>query len=347
MLTKGPDQPIRDFLADLPHAAMAGICLCSDPRGIADPVSGKRFAYLLMPSSETAATFWRIDLETRAKTQLAALPAAAAGTYLFPRAAALFDFTGGAASDTPTVYVMVALSAAPWVQWMAYNVRTGAWAAPLAVPVLTAAAAFATSVALAHPCGTLGTFAPLNANIAEDFIYCNGNGGAFNAVAGPSNLARYAKAAGVWTYLTGAGVARVGAPAAGSKLVWLPVYPDRLYSNRGGASAALDYYSFSTNAWTATAPIPAVLLDEGTELVTLYEAPGWIAVRPGGAVNQILALEGGGLGFQNVCQIDDAVLPAAHASNALIAWWMGGQFYFGVVCYGRSDVYRIQPPMPL
>ena len=198
-LIKGIDQPVRDFLADLPRAASAGICMVSDPRGIADALTNKRYAYLLLPDSPLGFTLYRVDLETRAIELLAPPPVAAAGAYNTALMAALYDPTGGAASNTPTVYAMVSITAAPWSQWMAYDVRTNIWAI-LASPALTAAAAFATSVALAHPCGTLGTFAPLNAAIAENFIYCEGNGGAFNAVAGPSNVAQYSKAGGAWAY---------------------------------------------------------------------------------------------------------------------------------------------------
>ena len=79
-------------------------------------------------------------------------------------------------------------------------------------------------------------------------------------------------------------------------------------------------------------------------MFTSLVSPG---VRPGSPGNEILAIEGGGLNFQTICSITDSILPAAHASNALIAWWIAGGYYFGAIPYGTSQFKRIQIPMPL
>ena len=348
-LVKGIDQPVRDYLANLPTPAEAGICVCSDPRGIPSAVSGKRYAYLLQreydAGKQAALQFWRYDLESRSKFRLAAPPAPFAGVYNYGVAAACYVPFGGVLEDQPFVYVIISISAAPWCQLMAYNVLQNTWAVLLAIPGL--AAALGTSIAITNTSGAMGDFFALGANIRNRFLYISGNGGTLGGGAVVSNVDQYNMVTNAHVLLTGAGLVRTGAPGAGSKLAWLPNYPDRLYSNRGGGSVILDYYSFSTNAWTPNTPPQLVATGEGTEIVTLYEAPGWMAVRPGDPGNEILAIEGGGLNYQLVANIGDAILPAAHASNALIAWWIAGQYYMGAIPYGTTQFKRIQIPMPL
>jgi hypothetical protein len=220
------------------------------------------------------------------------------------------------------------------------------------------AAPLNTSIDLVNTSGTLGNFQGLGALIRNRNIFISGDntgGGGVGNLGGVvgtwSNIDQYNIITNAHVLLPGAGAARVAAPGAGSKIVWSPNYPARLYTNRGGASAALDYYVLNDavlpDAWVATAPVPAIPLGQGTELITLYEAPGWIAVRPADASNQLYAFEAGGLGYQLVASIDDGYLPAAHASNTLIAWWIAGGFYFGAIPYGRGVIKRIQVPMPL
>jgi len=347
-LIKGLDQPVRDFLADLPIAATAGICCVSDPRGIAD-VRGKRYAFLAIPTSGTAFTLYRVDLETRAISPLAAPPAAGGGgTYNTSLMAGLYDASGGAASDRPTLYFMVGMTGANRVQWLTYDINTDAWGAVLALPTCGPAGAsdLATSICLCHPCALLGNFVALNANIDEDYIYAVGDGGQWGA-AGPSRVAQYRKSTNTWAYLTGAGGARPGAPAAGSKAVWLPNYPNRIYSTRGGASTVFDYYSFTTFAWgVAVNPLPFMVLGAGTEITTLYETPGFIAVRPSSNPNMIFSMELGGARFELVAAID-GVDGTIHESNALLAWWIAGQYFLGVIPHSKSEIQRIQIPMPL
>lgn len=353
-LFKGIDQPVRDFLGDLTQAASAGICMVTDPRGLPIGDSNKRLAWVVLPTSATTFVLLQVDLETRNIQQLAAPPAAAGGAYTCAIMAALYDATGGAASNAPTVYVLVSLTQAPFAQWMAYDVQTDAWAI-LTPPACGPAGAtpLATSVALAHPCAVLGDFQALDPNIDEDFIYATGDLGQWGA-AGPSRIAQYSKAGDAWAYLIPVG-ARGAAPGAGSKMVWLPTYPNYLIHTRGGASALWEVYGFAGNAWAAAfTPAPATLLNEGSELATLHLAPGWIAVRPAGLVNQILIIAAGGLvqaapegHYLPLCEIDASALPAAHAQNALIAWWISGNYYVGAIPYGRSIIRRIQLPLPV
>jgi hypothetical protein len=354
-LIKGIDQPVRDFLADLPRVASAGICMVCDPRGIPDVLSNKRYAYMCLPDSPTGFTFLRVDLESRSGAPLAAPPAAVAGAYNTAIMAAEFVPLGTATELVPCIYVIVALTAAPWNQLMEYNIRTDVWTVLTAIPGM--AAALNTSIDLVGTSGSMGIFDALGPNIRNRFLYISGDntgGGGVGNLGGVvgtfSNIDQYNIVTNAHVLLTGAAGARGAAAGAGSKIVWGPNYPERLLSNRGGPSAVMDYYNLNgaaADAWVATAPEPRINLDEGTELVTLYEAPGWLAVRPGGNSNQIYGIEVGGLGYQNVCSIDDSPLPAAHASNALVAWWIAGGYYFGAIPYGRSVCKRIQVPMPL
>lgn len=349
--TKGPDFPVIDFMADLPVKASAGICLVSDPRGIVDPVTNKRYGFLVEPTSASAFVLYRLDLESRSKELLAAPPAAAAGVYNTAIMAAEFVPLGTATEDVPCVYVIVALTAAPWNQLMVYNTRTGVWTVLLAIPGM--AAALNTSIDICNCSGALGQYAILWVGIRNRYLYISGGntgGGGVGNLGGAggtfSNVDQYNIITNAHVLLTGAGGPRGAAAAEGSKLVWLPNYPDRLYSNRGGASAVLDYYHLPTDAWTPVVTKNAPVMGEGTEMVTLYEAPGYIAVRPGSQPNEIYAVEAGGLAFQTLTAIA-GVDGTIHASNALIAWWMGGGFFLGVVPHNGSETQRIQIPMPL
>jgi hypothetical protein len=82
-------------------------------------------------------------------------------------------------------------------------------------------------------------------------------------------LYKYSISAGTWSTIT-PGVARGAATSTGISADWISVSSDttwadetniingrRIYSLRGGASTALDYYDIATNAWTAVTYAPA------------------------------------------------------------------------------------------
>lgn len=96
----------------------------------------------------------------------------------------------------------------------------------------------------------------------KDYLYLLGN----NAV----TMYRYSISGNTWTTISPA-VARGGALATGGGANWAynssdPLWTDenaiingrRIYSFRGGASAALDYYDIPTNSWVAVTYIPGV-----------------------------------------------------------------------------------------
>lgn len=93
----------------------------------------------------------------------------------------------------------------------------------------------------------------------DDYLYLAGNA----AVA----LYRYSISGNTWTTLT-PGAARAAAPGAGMSLNWVRSCPDaawssesavingrRLYSWRGGASGALDYYDIAANTWVSNVAV--------------------------------------------------------------------------------------------
>lgn len=204
--------------------------------------------------------------------------------------------------------------------------------------------------AIAHPCNVLGgaNWAALNANIDEDYIYLSGDGGQWGAVS-VSRVAQYRKSTGVWAYLTGVGGVRAAAPAAGSKLMFIPGYPNRLWSNRGGASNIIDYYSFSTDGWTALATsIPARVLNAGTEMCQVYNAPGLIAVRSSDepTIIQVLDLSVTPHAYRTVAAME-GTNGTVHGSNGLLSWAVDGEQFFGITPHGGSLPQKIQVPLPL
>ncbi|GDX76009.1 hypothetical protein LBMAG41_10850 [Cyanobium sp.] len=96
----------------------------------------------------------------------------------------------------------------------------------------------------------------------DDFLYYAGN----NAV----TMYRYSIVSNAWTTLSPA-VARAAAPGAGMSLEWIHsvstsdwtsesanINGRRMYSFRGGAGSALDYYDIPSNTWVnAIGPTPA------------------------------------------------------------------------------------------
>jgi len=355
-LLKGIDQPIHDFLADLNVPASGGVCMVSDPRGIADAAWNKRYAYCLLPvtAAKTVFILVRIDLESRALMMLAAPPLAVAGAYNCAIMAAEYVPLGTATENRPCVYVIVSLTAAPWNQLMVYDIWANTWTVLTAIPGM--AAPLGTSVDLVNCSADLmpgAGMAPLL--ILNRYIYITGDntggGGVGNLGGAPgtvSNISRYNIVANAHVLLTGAGGARAAAPGAGSKVAWLPNIPNILYCTRGGASALWDEYGITIDTWNVhPAMVPPIPLGEGTEITTLFEAPTWIAIRTAELANQIVAVAMPGTQYQTICATDFAFQPLAYASNALIAWWIAGQYYLGVIPYARSTVKRIQLPMPL
>lgn len=94
----------------------------------------------------------------------------------------------------------------------------------------------------------------------DDYIYLIGNAAV--------TMYRYSISGNTWTTLTPA-VARAAAPGAGCSLNWIRtenvlgwdnentiINGRRLYSFRGGATAAIDYYDIPSNSWTAINPPP-------------------------------------------------------------------------------------------
>lgn len=349
-MQKDVDFAVVDYLSDLPQAAAHGLCVACDLRGIPDPATGKRYAYIAQPTSPTAFMLLRTDLGGKAIRQLEAPPAAPAGTYLTDILAILYDPNGGPASNTPTIYVIGALSAAPWMFFYSYTIRTGVWLARANIAGLAAAlggagGAAPNGISLAHTCNTLGIVNDASGFMIEDVIWANGDGGVLGG-AGVSNLARYSKAGNVWALVTGAGGARGAAPGLGSQLAWLPTQPNVLFSNRGGASGLIDRYTPATNAWGAVATVPLMVLDEGTDWTTLYEAPGRIAVRPGNPGESIHVLDPYSGAVETLAQIE-GVDGQPHRGNAMCAWFVSGRYYLGIVRHSNSDMQRIELVVPV
>ena len=352
MLIKGIDLPVQDWLGDLPAAAAAGAFLVADPRGIPDPVTGKRYAYCGLPDA-SGQTFQllRVDLESKAVEILAAPPAAAGGAYVCGMMAAVYDPNGGAAMNTPKVYVVAPLSAAPWVQWISFDIRTMAWDAILdPMTALALGATATTNYSLAHPCTTRAN------GILENNIICNGDGGVLGGI-GTSNLALYNKATNAWMLLTGGGGARAAAPAAGSKLTWLPTHAGSLFSPRGGAgggAAVIDEYRFATDDWIARVTVPAIPMGIGMDVCTLDPAPGLMAIRSVNAsgidsfnIYRVSATPGAtGLAAELVARID-GLDGANHEGCAMVAGFVGGAYYLYIIPKGRRDIQRIQLPSPV
>lgn len=161
--------------------------------------------------------------------------------------------TGTATSATATTLVN---SAKAWAtsQWVNYQVRivsgTGAG------QIRTITANDATSVTVATWTTTPDNTSVYSIEGNDDFLYYMGN----NAV----TLYRYSISGNSWSTLTPVS-ARAAAPGAGLSGHWVWDVSDsdwtsesairngrRIYSFRGGASAALDYYDIASNTWVST-----------------------------------------------------------------------------------------------
>lgn len=336
-LVYGRDLPVVDRLADLPSPAIAGSCMVTDPRGTG------RYAYYLEPLTAATVAFWRIDLHSRARQQLTApvLPAQS----IVERARLLYDPTWGLAG-APRVCLIVPVGVPPFMSWQEYDPATNAWNALANIAGL--AAALATDLSLAHACRTLG-LGGVGGVTNDDTIVCNGDGGAFGGAA-LSNLACYSIAGNVWTLVSGKGGARGGAPAVGSSLSWSPQIPWALFSWRGGGSVLLDLYNANTDAWFVLTPVPAKAHGEGTEVVENFRYPFRSVVSdPDG---QLVVYDLTGIGAAVPAVVVDTIHRIAgtdgptHRGQALIAWQRGDALYLGVRPHSRSEIQRIQVPLP-
>ena len=110
----------------------------------------------------------------------------------------------------------------------------------------------------------------------DDFIYYLGNGAV--------TLYRYSISANTWSTITPT-VARTTAPGAGMSAHWVYGATDsawtaensirngqRIYSFRGGASIALDYYDIAANAWTSNVPYAPAAEAHTTGTKWIYSA---------------------------------------------------------------------------
>ena len=354
MTQRGITLPVTDTLADFGLAGFsisAGTGIVTDPRGFPDPVTGRMVAYMVGPSTAATWSMIRIDLESRSWTTLRQVPVApGGGVYNTAIMATVYDPNGGVASNEPSVYVLISSSLNPFCAWYQYNILTDGWvllnspntgAVPGTVPL-------ATSVSLCHPCNTLGTYVALNANISDDYIYANGDGGQWGA-AGVSRLAQFRKSTGAWTYLTGVGGLRGGAPAAGSQCVWLPSNAGVIFTTRGGGGPQWDVYNFVGNAWSAAfVPAPQTqFFDAGSEITTVCWDHEKVAVRSANQSTMVFTISGNDLvtattgAYRFVCSADGAD-GTLHASNTLFTWSIGGKNYIGLMQHGGSVVQRIR-----
>lgn len=356
----GVDQPIIDYLGDLPFVPAAGTCMCVDPRGLANltwqTTPARHYAFLTQAQGVTTSfVTMRVDLGSGNAVALPAAPAAAGGEYNTTYMSMIMDPTGAATLDTPTLYVAVALTAAPWIQFMSFDLTdltaATSWTI-LTSPVPGAGGGGALvlgNLSLCHTCSTLGAFVePTTVQTMDRYIYLNGDQGRWDA-AGPSRLVRYDKVNNAWAVLTGGGgAARGGAPGAGSKMFWSPSYDwNTLNCWRGGNSGNLDRYNIATNTWTTVTTLPPILSDSGTDVANIGNlAPGLVAVRAGEATDlngkrQIHLLDLNTLLVHSLADIDGPE-GAAHDGECMIAWWIGGAYYTGIIPHSTPKLQRIR-----
>ena len=165
--------------------------------------------------------------------------------------------SGTATSATATTLLN---SAKSWTasQWVNYQVRITGGTGVGQVRTITANTNTSLTVATWTVTPDATSTYVIEGN--EDYLYLMGN----NAI----TLYRYSISANTWTTLAPS-VARGGAFAVGGGGNWCPSSPDamftnenvilngrRIYSFRGGASGALDYYDIPSNSWVALTYAP-------------------------------------------------------------------------------------------
>jgi len=246
--------PPVEILTPLPVATSAGACFASDIRGT------DRYIYYFVPTSTTAATFWRYDTYSNDWQQLA-VPGTIGGNARFGAGCALVvdpsagSGTGVIVGDVPNVWLFHPHAIAPFAQLQFYCISSNAWttasqaggafdAAGLGGAQLTAQ--WAGDTAITHTCTAL------NSTVNDRYVYITGSNVA-NAGGVATVFYRYDLTTGTVAAM------QVHAVAAGlgCTLAFIPQIPDRLYYQRGGATANWENYNIAANTWTnwgVTAP---------------------------------------------------------------------------------------------
>lgn len=337
------DLPVIDFFQDLPTAAQAGSCFALDRRSGPTAVGLARYMYVLVPTGAQTCQVWRYDLYNGARIQIPG-PTLGANSVIGIGTCMILD------ESASRLYLFNAESATAggteWARFQYIDVNNFAagWIARTVVG-LGLGGQWSTGCSLAHPdltvLGATGITIPIVgiAPCNDNYIFINGHNGAIGG-AGPSRLAFFDIGANAWTPLAPAGVARAGAPAAGSTLGWDPGFPDNLFSLRGGGSNALDYYTFSTDAWAVRVLIPGTeTFNTGVEWCLPHAAfPGNALVHQNGRILRIVLGSG-----QVVVVADlDGTDGAAHDGHGIVGYMEAGRFYAVVRPHSKLEVQRVR-----
>jgi len=318
--------PIVDFLADLPATATNGSCFAMDRRAIGNNEYAN--IYVLVPTSASTATFWRLNVLAKTITQLTG-PTLTANAIIGVGTAMIYD------ESTQRVWLFNSQSTTAagyeWACWQNYNISTDTWTA-CNVASMALAAAWGTDAALCHPDARVSVGLPIGGQVQDDGFYLIGNA-ALRAY-------RYSIANNGWTALNGGGRVRDAVPGVGACLLWNAWDTNILYSFRGGGSTLVDQYLIQTDWWLAgAATAPAIAVTTGFEACSTSSMAERSFIAQNG---QIYAYNHRTGAIYEVAHID-GVDGAAHTGKGFCYYVIGDKLYFALRPHSGTAVQRIRP----